>query len=136
MAKRSPTDIAQNKDHYIKELEQINMFSQKIIEMLNKKEKESDLDANISQLETASRYSKDFLQKVTAFEPSHISNEILEAINHNLRTPLTSIKAYTNLILQERIGSISEAQKEKLQIVSTDIQNLQDVITKLFHRRQ
>ena len=48
-----------------------------------------------------------------------------------MRTPITSIKTYVELFLSDRIGSLTEDQKDKLRIVSRNINNLLNLINDL-----
>lgn len=122
------------KNHYIKELEQINLILNKITESSNTKtNNESRLDTAISELEYASIYSKTILKNISS-KPK-LTNQTLEVIHHNIRAPLTSIKAYADLILQDKFGNTSNLQKEKLRIASDDINTLKSIISKLFQHK-
>lgn len=126
--KRSNTSVL-DQNHYVRELEQINLILNKILE-LSDKCSDTQIDSSISQLENVSTHSKILVNEIDS-KPT-LSADMLEMIHHNLRTPLTSIKAYTDLIMQEKFGTISDLQKTKLRIVSCDIENMQNVIARLF----
>lgn len=46
-----------------------------------------------------------------------ISKDIFDSFSHELRTPIVSIKAYTDMLLQGHFGELSAVQKEKLERV-------------------
>lgn len=123
-----------NQNHYIRELEQINLILNKILELSDRRNYKSQIDSGISQLENASAHSKSLINKISS-KPD-LSEDMLEMVHHNLRTPLTSIKAYTDLIMQEKFGNISDLQKTKLRIVSSDIERMQETITRLFQNNR
>jgi len=50
-------------------------------------------------------------------EAHRAKTEFISNIAHELLTPLTSIKGYTELITDKKIGEINNDQKEKLQII-------------------
>ena len=50
---------------------------------------------------------------------------------HELRTPMTSIKGYTDLILQGAMGEVADGQRHFLQIVRSNVERLSDLINDL-----
>lgn len=70
------------------------------------------------------------LQDVTHFkELDAIKNEFVSTVSHDLRSPLTSILGYVNLI--ERSGDLNELQKEYVQRVETSVKTITELIDKL-----
>ncbi len=64
-------------------------------------------------------------------EMDRFKNRILSNVSHELRTPITSIKTYTELFLNDKIGTLTEDQKDKLRIVSRNVNNLLNLINDL-----
>ncbi|MBN1595416.1 GAF domain-containing protein [candidate division FCPU426 bacterium] len=64
-------------------------------------------------------------------EMDRFKNRILSNVSHELRTPLTSIKTYVDLFLNDKIGSLHQEQKDKLKIVSRNVNNLLNLINDL-----
>ncbi|MFH1259464.1 MAG: ATP-binding protein [Elusimicrobiota bacterium] len=62
-----------------------------------------------------------------------VKSNFLSLVSHELRTPLTSIKGYTELILDGRAGEITALQKNFLQIVSDQTNNLTQLISELLN---
>jgi len=52
----------------------------------------------------------------------------LDVVAHELRTPLTSIKTYVELLKKERLGKLTDLQKEKLDIMSKNVDKLTNLI--------
>lgn len=52
-----------------------------------------------------------------------INKEIFDSFSHQLRTPVVTIKAYTDMILEGHFGKLTPLQQDKLERVkeSTDI---------------
>ncbi|MBN1994810.1 MAG: GAF domain-containing sensor histidine kinase [Anaerolineae bacterium] len=68
-----------------------------------------NLEQRATELEAA-------LNEVAA--TNHLRSEFVENVSHELRTPLTFIKAYIALILENSLGQIPPAVREKLEIIS------------------
>jgi signal transduction histidine kinase len=57
-------------------------------------------------------------------ELGKMKTTFLDVIAHELRTPLTSIKTYVDLLKKEKLGELSEVQKEKLGIMAQNVDRL------------
>ena len=64
-------------------------------------------------------------------EAHRAKTEFTSNITHELLTPLTSIKGYTELINDKTIGDINDDQKEKLEIILRNTDRLIDLIHNL-----
>lgn len=64
-------------------------------------------------------------------EAHRVKKEFISNITHDLLTPLTSIKGYTELINDKMIGDINDDQKEKLQIILRNTDRLIGLIHNL-----
>jgi PAS domain S-box-containing protein len=83
------------------------------------------------------------LEEVTqAREKLHAANEelktldemktnLLSNVSHELRTPLVSVMGYTDMILNEKAGPISDVQKEYLSISMRNVEKLVTLIENL-----
>jgi len=65
-----------------------------------------------------------------------VKNDMLRNISHELRTPLTVILGYTELLLDDGVGDLSQDQKELLGIVSDRAQDLRGMINDLISYQQ
>lgn len=60
-----------------------------------------------------------------------IKEEFLAMITHELKTPLVPIVSYVDILLSQKLGTINETQKEKLEIIRTSSQFLLKMISDL-----
>jgi PAS domain S-box-containing protein len=58
-------------------------------------------------------------------------DEFMTMISHELKTPLVPIRGYVDLLISQKMGSLNDKQKEKLNIVKTSSQKLQKLISDL-----
>ena len=63
-----------------------------------------------------------------------ISKDIFERFSHELRTPIVTIKAYADMILDGKYGELTPLQKEKLTIVEENTVLLIDTIMKMLEK--
>ena len=54
--------------------------------------------------------------------------EFLNVTSHELKTPLTPIQAYLNLLLKGKLGKLNPAQKEGLEVISRNTKKLRFLI--------
>lgn len=54
--------------------------------------------------------------------------EFLNVTSHELKTPLTPIQAYLNLLLKGKLGNLTPAQKEGLEVISRNTKKLRLLI--------
>jgi PAS domain S-box-containing protein len=64
-------------------------------------------------------------------EIAQAKNEFVSVVAHELRTPMTSIKGYTDLILQGAMGEVNGQQRRFLEIVKTNVDRLSELISDL-----
>ncbi len=58
-------------------------------------------------------------------------DEFLAMVTHELKTPLVPIQGYSDILLGEHLGSLNDAQKERLQIISSSASTLLQLISDL-----
>jgi len=64
-------------------------------------------------------------------EVENLKSNFLSTISHELRTPLTSIAGFIELVLKEKLGPITEQQKELLSRVSINAHHLIQMVNDL-----
>lgn len=64
-------------------------------------------------------------------QATKVKDEFLTMITHELKTPLVPIKAYIDMLLSEKLGSLSEGQREKLDIVRSSTTSLLRIVSDL-----
>lgn len=55
---------------------------------------------------------------VSGDAPDQAQSDAIEQLAHDLRTPFVSIRGYTKMILEERVGPINSTQREYLTVVA------------------
>ena len=58
-------------------------------------------------------------------------DEFLAMITHELKTPLVPIQGYSDILLSEHLGKLTDKQKERLQIIKSSSATLLDIISDL-----
>lgn len=58
-------------------------------------------------------------------------SQFVSIVTHELRIPLTSIKGYTDLILQEAVGDVNQQQKDFLQVIRNNVARMSALISDL-----
>jgi len=58
-------------------------------------------------------------------------DEFFAMVTHELKTPLVPIRGYSDILLGEHLGTLNEAQKERLQIISSSATTLLQLISDL-----
>lgn len=79
-------------------------------------------------------YTKNLEDALTELQRLHsLQRDLVQNVSHDLRIPLTFIKGYVDLILEDSLGPIPEAVRKSLEIVSqrtTDLSRLvSDIVT-------
>ncbi len=60
-----------------------------------------------------------------------MKSDLLSVVSHELKTPLTSIRMATHLLLDERIGSLNPKQEELLVTARDDAERLNSIVERL-----
>lgn len=72
------------------------------------------------------------MQDISYFkELDHMKNDFVHTVSHDLRSPLTAVLGYTDLI--ERTGSLSDSQREFLQRIRGSAQHITTIINDLLN---
>ena len=97
---------------------------------------EANFNERTRDLEDARRATlhllKDLKEDMTKLQMvDRMKTEFMSMVSHELRTPLTPIKGYLSLIMEDKVGQISDQQREALRIVIKQSNHLQDLIDSL-----
>jgi len=63
-----------------------------------------------------------------------ITQEVFDSLSHELRTPVVTIKAYIDMLLEDRFGELRPEQKEKMGQVQENIDILIKVISEMLEK--
>lgn len=66
-------------------------------------------------------------------EISEMKDEFISVVSHELRTPLTSMKLYTSLLKNEKLGKISPKQEKALTVIQEENNRLSSLIEDLLN---
>jgi signal transduction histidine kinase len=64
-------------------------------------------------------------------EISRMKDDFISTVSHELKTPLTSMKLYVNLLKEGRLGKVKKRQQEALSVVDEETDRLNTLITDL-----
>jgi PAS domain S-box-containing protein len=93
-----------------------------ILDITERKKLEEELMNSLRKLNIA--YAE--LEKLNALRTDFISN-----ISHELKTPLTTIKGYSELLYDETFGKLNEKQKKNIEVVLRSSERLENLISDL-----
>ena len=102
--------------------------------LLEKKEeteqnkKHNDVLHRIKELEQLNFITKKLVDKLVSKGNTNLSEEFLTKLHHELRTPLVPIKGYTDMLLGERFGKITEEQRKRLEAIKSSVTQLQEAL--------
>ncbi|MEX0862662.1 histidine kinase dimerization/phospho-acceptor domain-containing protein [Nitrosopumilus sp.] len=119
-------------DHIINELQQIILFQKKLEQIINSDEqdKSRQIPDLIDNLESTNILTEKLVSDILS-DKTKFDKEFLSILNHELRTPLVPIKTYSEMLMQNKFGKLNEQQKEKLDIIITNTNLLQQKIMDL-----
>ncbi|MBI2643699.1 MAG: matrixin family metalloprotease [Nitrosarchaeum sp.] len=119
-------------DHVIRELQQIILFQKKIEQIINNdvQDKSKQIPDLIDNLESTNMLTEKLVSDVLS-DKTKFDKAFLTTLNHELRTPLVPIKTYVEMLMQNKFGELNEQQKERLGIIVTNTNLLQQKITTL-----
>ncbi|PJB97767.1 MAG: two-component sensor histidine kinase, partial [Nitrosopumilales archaeon CG_4_9_14_0_8_um_filter_34_10] len=75
-----------------------------------------------------SKQLKGYTRKI---ELDRMKDEFMAMISHELKTPLVPISGYTDLLLAEKYGKLTNTQREKMLIIQTSIKSLLSLMADL-----
>jgi PAS domain S-box-containing protein len=88
--------------------------------------REDDLKTKI---QAATKELKD--ANVELKQLNSMKSEFVSVVSHELRTPLTSIRGYASLLISERLGKLTEQQKNSIDVIAKEGERLSDLINDL-----
>ena len=104
----------------------------KLFNSKSSKNKQKDLSHENNELEQERVILLELNEYLT--ENESISNEILDSLSHELRTPIVTIKAYSDMLIAGKFGNTTREQQEKLERIKTNTDLLIDAIFKMLKK--
>lgn len=115
-------------EHFIKELQQIKLLQKKLNNVMD------DDIPNVQKVTHIIDHIESINLFATKFEDNISSNKIkltkdfLTAMNHDLKTPLVPVRAYSEMLLQGKFGELNPEQEKRLKLLVLSTQQLQKKI--------
>ncbi|MFB5612744.1 MAG: matrixin family metalloprotease [Nitrosarchaeum sp.] len=118
-----------NNEHIINELQQIILFQKKLEQIINSDEqdKSKQIPDLIDDLESTNVLTEKLVRDISS-DKTKFDKTFLTTLNHELRTPLVPIKTYAEMLMQNKFGTLNRQQKERLKIIVTNTNLLQQKI--------
>jgi len=82
----------------------------------------------IEELVERKRKLEEAYERLAEAKLDKMKSKFIDIIAHELKTPLTAIKTYTDLLRKEKLGRLNKLQKEKLDKMARNIQRLTKLI--------
>ena len=92
----------------------------------------NEKDHLIRELRQEELLSKDIIKYLEGKDV--IGQEIFDSLSHELRTPVVTIKAYIDMLLEDHYGELKPKQKEKLGQIKENTDFLINVIFKMLEK--
>lgn len=118
--KQSSDEIGQLADTFNRMVDEIRRYRYEVEK--HSKELETKIHERTMELENAYRELKK-LDKV--------KSEFIDVAAHELRTPIVAIKTFIELIRNEKLGAINTVQREKLEMISKNIEHLVSIVEEM-----
>ena len=111
-------------EHYLHELQQIQLIQKKLTQKLETAQNFDKTDTAKEAVDNLDNISNFATSLTKTLSTKKIERELLTKLNHELRTPLVAIHTYTDMLLSEKFGKLSDEQTKRLGIVSSNIRKL------------
>jgi len=81
---------------------------------------------------------KFFLEEITKYldQNKTIMDEVMSSMSHELRTPIVAIKAYTDMLLQNKFGELTPEQKQRIVMIQKNTDSLVKAVFDLLDKSQ
>jgi hypothetical protein len=124
-------------EHYLHELQQIQLIQKKLtlkLETAHDFDRHDTVKEAVDDLGHLNNFATSLTKTLSTKETAE--RELLTKLSHDLRTPLVPIHAYTDMLLSEKFGKLSDEQTNRLKLVSSNIKKLEEVIINLLNEKQ
>ncbi|KAA0010530.1 hypothetical protein B6U81_01635 [Thermoplasmatales archaeon ex4484_30] len=82
----------------------------------------------IEELAERKKKLEEAYRRLTEAKFDKMKSTFIDIIAHELKTPLTAIKTYTDLLRKEKLGKLNKIQREKLEKMAKNIERLTKLI--------
>jgi len=123
-------------EHFLRELQQIQLIQKKLIQKLENTQNVDKPDNIFEIIDDLDQLSNSTAGITKTLSTKKIERELLTKLNHELRTPMVPIRAYTDMLLSEKFGKLSDEQTNRLRVMNSNIKQLEEVITNLLDKEK
>ena len=83
------------------------------------------------------KQEKFFLEEITKYldQNKTIMDEVMSSMSHELRTPMVAIKAYTDMLLHNKVGELTPEQKQRLEMIKKNTDSLLKAIFDMLEKK-
>jgi signal transduction histidine kinase len=115
-------------EHFIRELKQINLLQKRLDSVLDDDiPTEQKTTQIIDHIESVNSFAMEFTDNVSS-RKIKLTKDFLTTLNHELKTPLVPIRAYSEMLLQGRFGKLNQEQKKRLELLVLSTQQLRNKV--------
>lgn len=124
-----------DQNHIIREFQQIAIIQKKLDGIVYSNiPKNEQITQIIDHIESTNNFSINTVENVLSSKIV-ITENSLNIINHELKTPLVPIRAYAEMLFQGKFGQMTPEQKNKVEIINTNAKQLQQKIEILLDKK-
>lgn len=115
-------------EHFIKELQQIRLLQKKLDGVLSDHVPDVQKTSYImDHIESVNSFATKFADNISSHKIK-LTKDFLTTLNHDLKTPLVPIHAYSEMLLQGKFGKLNQEQEKRLELLVLSVQQLQKKI--------
>ncbi len=85
-------------------------------------------DKLVEELAERKKRLEEAYRRLSQAKLDRMKSNFIDMIAHELKTPLTVIKTYTELLRHEKLGELNEMQKDKLEKMAKNIERMNELI--------
>lgn len=116
--------------HFINELQQLILIQKKFtLSLQNKPVPKSDFSDVLDTLDSTDGITKKISELIA--KKNTVPKDTLEKLHHELRTPMTPILGYTEMLLADKFGSLNDEQRKRTQVIHENTKRLLDTINNI-----
>ncbi len=117
-------------NHIIREIQQIALIQQKLDQILCAGKNINQASNVIGHLDSVQQSAMKIVDDVSS-DKTELTRDLLTVLNHELRTPLVPIRAYAEMLLQGKFGTLNPEQEKRIGLLVLSSQQLQKKIESL-----
>lgn len=138
----SPEDCVQGldagADDYLRKPYNPQELLARVRSLLRQHDLQESIKRHAEEAENALREQKRLAEELACANArlesvSEAKNKFIGTASHDLRSPLTNVKGYCELLLSETLGPITDDQRESLEIIMKNCKHLLELLSKLLN---